>query len=195
MSGANEKAEQTKQLIAAKAKELFIKKGYHKASMEDIRSHSGMSKGSIYYHFKSKEALFLYILELYTQDWIDLWQEKSSNLKTANDKLFALAELFAMDFESPLMNASEEFARSMTTNPAIKEKMDELSRRVFPVVQGVITEGIRNKEFKNMDINEATIIVYGFLAGIGAICQTVNNDEIPDMYKKAIELFLHGLKE
>ena len=192
MLGANDKAEQTKQLIATKAKDLFIQKGYHKASMEDIRFHSGMSKGSIYYHFKSKEALFLYILELYTQDWIDMWKEKSSNLKTANDKLYALAELFAMDFESPLMNASEEFARSMTAAPDIKKKIDELSGRVLPVIQGVITEGIRNKEFKNIDINEATIIVYGFLAGIGVVCQTVNNDEIPYMYKKAVDLFLNG---
>lgn len=195
MPGANDKAEQTKQLIATRAKELFIQKGYHKASMEDIRAHSGMSKGSIYYHFKSKEALFIYIIELYTQEWIDIWKVKSSNLKTAKDKLYALAELYALDFESPLMKAAEEFAVSETAYPDMKAKMNELSGRIFPVIQGVITEGIQNKEFKNIDINEATIIVYGFLAGVGAICQTVKNDEISYMYKKAVDVFLDGFKE
>jgi AcrR family transcriptional regulator len=51
---ARAEAENTKKLIAEKAREVFSQKGYFLASMEMIRVHSGMSKGSIYYHFKSK---------------------------------------------------------------------------------------------------------------------------------------------
>lgn len=55
--------ERTKKLIAEKAKVIFEKKGYAGTSMEDIRAFSEISKGSIYYHFKSKEELFLYTVE------------------------------------------------------------------------------------------------------------------------------------
>lgn len=193
MTKTYDKAEQTKHIIATKAKEVFIQKGYFQASMEDIRLHSGMSKGSIYYHFKSKEALFMYILELYVQDWITKWNQKSSGMKSAKEKLYLLAELFAMDFESPLVRATSEFAGSESADPGIKEKLDELNKMYYPIVQEVIQEGINKKEFKDINITEASIISYGFLAGIGAICQTLNNTEILFMYKKAVDIFLGGL--
>ncbi len=188
-----DKAEQTKNLIATKAKEIFSQKGYFQASMEDIRSHSGMSKGSIYYHFKSKEELFIYILELYVKEWISKWRDKSSNLNTAKGKLYALAEHFALDFESPLMRAASEFAGSESADPGIKEKLDELNKMYMPVIHDLIEEGIKNNEFKNLDINEATIITYGFLAGVGAVCQSLTNSDISVIYKKSVDIFLSGL--
>jgi AcrR family transcriptional regulator len=194
MTGTLDKAEQTKLLIATKAKEVFSQKGYFQASMETIRSHSGMSKGSIYYHFKSKEALFIYILELYVKDWISKWKEKSSKLSTAKEKLYALAEHNAMDFESPLLKAASEFGGSESADPQVKAKLDEFSGMYIPVIQNVLTEGIQNKEFKNIDINEATVITYGFLAGVGAVCQAINNTEVSYMYKKSVDVFLIGLE-
>jgi len=135
---ALDKAEQTKNLIATKAKEIFSQKGYFQASMEDIRLHSGMSKGSIYYHFKSKEELFVYILELYVKEWISKWRDKSSNLNTAKGKLYALAEHFALDYESPLLRAASEFAGSESADPEIKVKLDELNKMYMPVIHDLI---------------------------------------------------------
>jgi len=195
MFSTNDKAENTKNLIASKAKEIFSQKGYFQSSMEDIRAHAGMSKGSIYYHFKSKENLFIYILEIYVQEWIGSWKEKSSNLNSAKDKLYALAEHFTMDLESPLTRAATEFAGSEYANPQIKIKLDELNGSYIPVVQNIIVEGIENDEFKTLDIQEITIITYGFLAGIGAVCQIVDYSEVSKIHKMAIEIFLVGLEK
>ncbi|WP_308027098.1 TetR/AcrR family transcriptional regulator [Bacillus sp. TH12] len=41
-----------------KAHELFIEKGYHATSIQDILNHSGISKGSFYNYFSSKGELF-----------------------------------------------------------------------------------------------------------------------------------------
>ncbi|KNY26679.1 TetR/AcrR family transcriptional regulator [Pseudobacteroides cellulosolvens] len=195
MVSPNIKAEQTKNLIATKAKEVFIQKGYFQASMEDIRSHSGMSKGSIYYHFKSKEDLFIYILELYIEEWISKWREKSAGLKTAKDKLFVLAEHFALDFESPLLRAATEFSGSESADPKVKVKLDELNGMYIPVIQEVVQEGIDNNEFINDNINDLTLITYGFLAGVGAIFQNFNASDMSHMYKKSVEIFLDGLSK
>lgn len=40
----------------------FVQTGYHKTSVDDIASQAGLSKGSIYTHFESKQALFLALL-------------------------------------------------------------------------------------------------------------------------------------
>jgi len=195
MTSAKDKAENTKKLIAEKAKEVFSQKGYFLASMEMIRANSGMSKGSIYYHFKSKSDLFMYLLDLYILEWIDKWEEKAVGLKTAKEKLYALAEHFALDFESPLMQAAVEFSGSEASDPKIIEQLYELNNRYFPVVQKVIEEGMANGEFKNANLEEITIITYGYLASVGSICKMIDYPDMNKIYKMAVDVFLDGLKK
>ncbi|OAB34840.1 TetR family transcriptional regulator [Paenibacillus macquariensis subsp. defensor] len=47
-----------KEHVVHKAHELFIEKGYHATSIQDILNHSGISKGSFYNYFPSKGELF-----------------------------------------------------------------------------------------------------------------------------------------
>lgn len=56
------KVEATREKIVEVASELFHKYGFEKTSMDDIARAARKAKGSIYYHFKSKEELFLAIL-------------------------------------------------------------------------------------------------------------------------------------
>jgi AcrR family transcriptional regulator len=43
--------------IMRSAEELFMEHGYEKTSMRQIAEHSGLTKGALYHHFDSKEAL------------------------------------------------------------------------------------------------------------------------------------------
>ncbi len=45
------------ELILDAAEEVFAEKGYHDAAIEEIAARVGISKGAIYLHFASKEAL------------------------------------------------------------------------------------------------------------------------------------------
>lgn len=195
MATTRDKAENTKKLIAEKAKEVFSQKGYFQASMEIIRGHAGVSKGSIYYHFKNKSDLFMYLLELYTQDWIDKWEIKAANLETATVKLYGLAEHFSIDFESPLMQAATEFAGSESADPKITEQLIEMNSMYFPIVQKIIQEGIESGEFKQDHLEELTIITYGYLASVGSICKLIDYTDMGKIYKMAVDVFLNGLKK
>ncbi len=111
------KAEQTKLHILQKAQEVFSKKGYFLASMDEICKTAGVSKGSVYYHFKGKQDLFLAILEQYSKDWLSKWQEISKDTIDARSKLLAIAQHFASDLDSPLTKAVNEFAGSESADP------------------------------------------------------------------------------
>lgn len=52
-----EKAERRGEILAA-AKEVFAAKGYHATTVSDIARRAGLSYGSIYWYYESKEALF-----------------------------------------------------------------------------------------------------------------------------------------
>jgi TetR/AcrR family transcriptional repressor of nem operon len=47
----------TKEEILLKASDVFRVKGYHNTSMQDLAEACGLLKGSLYYHFPSKEML------------------------------------------------------------------------------------------------------------------------------------------
>lgn len=50
---------ETRERILEAATHVFAEKGYYGATMDDIVAASGISKGGLYFHFATKEAIFL----------------------------------------------------------------------------------------------------------------------------------------
>ncbi|MCB0209039.1 MAG: TetR/AcrR family transcriptional regulator [Anaerolineae bacterium] len=63
---------ETKQQIIAIASELFINNGYERTSLTDIAKQIGITKPAIYYHFESKEALFLAVVNNFLTE-LEIW--------------------------------------------------------------------------------------------------------------------------
>ncbi|GEM_PF-161069 len=56
--------QEREQLILQAAQELLIEQGYHETSIDQIAARVGISKGTVYQHFPSKEDLVLALFEL-----------------------------------------------------------------------------------------------------------------------------------
>ncbi len=50
-------------LILKAAEAVFSKNGYYQTRMDDIADTAELAKGTLYYHFKSKDAIYLHLLE------------------------------------------------------------------------------------------------------------------------------------
>ena len=59
----NKHPEQTVQLILDTASTLFLQKGYDKTTLQDIIDATKLSKGAIYHHFASKEAILIAVVD------------------------------------------------------------------------------------------------------------------------------------
>ena len=59
----NKHPEQTIQLILDTASTLFLQKGYDKTTLQDIIDATRLSKGAIYHHFASKEAILIAVVD------------------------------------------------------------------------------------------------------------------------------------
>jgi AcrR family transcriptional regulator len=62
----NRKVEQgqtTRQELVAVARRLFAERGYDATSIETVLEETGISRGALYHHFSSKQALFETVLE------------------------------------------------------------------------------------------------------------------------------------
>lgn len=62
MTDSNE----TRTRILEAAARVFAQKGYHETRVDDIVAESGSSKGSVYFHFPSKETIFLALIDTFT---------------------------------------------------------------------------------------------------------------------------------
>ncbi|MCL2045600.1 MAG: TetR/AcrR family transcriptional regulator [Oscillospiraceae bacterium] len=64
----------TKEKIMISALELFCQKGYSETSIRDIATAVGITAGSIYGHFTSKEEMLLFMLDDYAERTRDLFR-------------------------------------------------------------------------------------------------------------------------
>ena len=69
-------AEQRREQLLDSARKLFSEKGYRGTSTEEIAANAGLTKGALYFHFKSKEDIL-----------ITLGKARSSRFKLALESL------------------------------------------------------------------------------------------------------------
>jgi AcrR family transcriptional regulator len=55
--------QKTKELIFEGALRSFAEKGYNETTMEQIAIACGVAKGTLYYNFKTKEELYIFVIE------------------------------------------------------------------------------------------------------------------------------------
>ena len=60
---AKAEAEKTRARILASALSLFVKKGYENTTFVDVAERLNMTKGAVYWHFKSKQLLLLALID------------------------------------------------------------------------------------------------------------------------------------
>ena len=63
LSRQQQKSKETKERIFRAAKQILKKKGYEELSIKNICEEAGVSNGSFYHHFKTKDDLLSYYIE------------------------------------------------------------------------------------------------------------------------------------
>ncbi|MFZ5573326.1 MAG: TetR/AcrR family transcriptional regulator [Thermodesulfobacteriota bacterium] len=75
-----EYAEMTRQALMDSALELFITKGFHKTSIEDIVQRARVTRGALYHHFQNKEEIFIDAYTLLVKQLVDVVEKKLSGV-------------------------------------------------------------------------------------------------------------------
>ncbi|WP_413407964.1 TetR family transcriptional regulator C-terminal domain-containing protein [Paenibacillus amylolyticus] len=186
---------QIKKDIARNTKELFAQKGYSATSMEDICTINNRSKGSIYYHFKSKEELFMYLIKLNNEDWMDAWLDKESGYETAIDKLYGLADHYVDDLANPLNHAINEFVSGQVVSQEMLDEMLSLIRIPYGTYESIITKGMEDGELKQDDPQDVMHIIYGLFSGLTTLYYEKDLTDIRRIYHKGMAGLLAGIQQ
>jgi AcrR family transcriptional regulator len=130
----NKYPEQSKILILDVAQELFLKQGYEKTTIQNIVDGlSGMTKGVVYHHFKSKKAIWDAVNQRMAganpnQQWFENWQGDTGLEKLQRALLNSLGEYQRYDlaYSAEVMmkdpkTIGEMYTRNLSENTAAIE--------------------------------------------------------------------------
>lgn len=109
---------------------LFRKQGYHRTTMKDLADAMGMQKGSIYYHFPSKEAILTNAIEKLAQVF------KTECLAMAYQEQQPAQERLA-----DMLNYIRDNGESVGANFMVQLALEELAE--FPGVKDLIAKYFR----------------------------------------------------
>lgn len=123
------------------AEQLFVSKGFDATSTGDILERVGIARGTLYYHFKSKEE----ILDAMIQRMTETLLKRAGQIADQKDKpvLQRLTEIIlALNVNSELGNEIMVQVHK-PQNALMHQKMqDRLLKGVVPLFTGLIEEGI-----------------------------------------------------
>lgn len=123
------------------AEQLFVTKGFDGTSTNDILERVGIARGTLYYHFKSKEEILDAMIERMTHSLL----EKAGQIARQKDTpvLQRLTEVvLSLHVDSELGSAILEQVHK-PQNALMHQKMQEqLLKGVVPLFSALIEEGI-----------------------------------------------------
>ena len=148
-----------KELLLSKVLELFATKGYQSTSMADICKAANVSKGLIYHHFKSKEAILIEVFTAETKKMTDM------TIDATRDPKAQLSELIHNIFSSLARNKKRfQFNVNVMFQPATRQILEkQIKERASILFQQTKTI------FDNISLESSTVLSYMFIAEIDGI--------------------------
>lgn len=131
---------QTRERLLASAKEVFAKRGYAGASVEEIAEQAGYSKGAVYSNFESKEALFLELLRSRMTEEIAELHVILEQSRSTEEVLAALKMQYStLERQVTWCLLSSEFQLQAGRRPEFAEAFAELYRNQRKAVAMLVT--------------------------------------------------------
>ncbi|MDZ5470497.1 TetR/AcrR family transcriptional regulator [Bacillus sp. 31A1R] len=181
---------QKKKEILNSALACFAKKGFQAATIDDIVAHSSISKGAIYNYFKSKEEIYLELMNEQTNETNELLTEKINSFQTATERLLYLFDLYiSIDPFDPdrkeTIVVHYEFRLHSSRDENLRLLLQERGNRFFiDFVTKIVEQGVKTGEFKK-DINPIMVANLFWTIIDGATVQAVLYKEYP--YQNILE--------
>lgn len=162
------RAQRKEQIIRA-ALEVFVQKGYHAANVSDVATRAGVSQGTIYHYFSSKEELFLAAYEFWEIQ--SLYEALRSSLARSNsptEQLHFLARLVGerLNQAAALLPANVEFWSHIPRNEAVRKSFHRLFSQMRQALAEVVRQGIVRGEFAGVNPEETAAIMIAIYDGL-----------------------------
>jgi AcrR family transcriptional regulator len=197
MSPRPDVSDERKAQILNAAELVFTKKGLDSARMDDIAEETGLSKGTIYLYFKSKDALIIAILERFFQGIFQLLNKRNKEPQSAIEAIDQFTDEAIRNYKRMLrlMPVAYEFLALAFRNKTVQKALSQYFKHFMEVLVPIIQRGIDSGEFRNVDPGETAIAVGAIYEG--TILLWVYDKSLIDIdhhIRSSIRILLDGIR-
>lgn len=157
----------TRERILDAALDVFARKGYHRATVDDIVRASGTSKGAVYHHFPNKEAVFLALGDTFTGRLSRAVAEAIASRHGALGKVEGALTAVLATFRENERLARLVLLEAVSLGATWAAKRAEVHERFAALIQGYLDEAVAEGSIAPLDTRVAT------LAWLGAVNEIV----------------------
>jgi AcrR family transcriptional regulator len=156
-----------KEQILAAATEVFSRKGFSAARMEDIADETGVSKGTLYLYFDSKDDLITAILDLIFQREFKQISQLDLSAISATQAIWQMIDLIVQDFirMQHLMPVTYEFLALAFRNRVVQKAIQQYFDRYMQLLVSIIQHGIEAGEFRAVAVRDIAISIGALVEG------------------------------
>jgi len=185
----------TKRQIFETSMKLFAEKGYDATSIEEITATVGVAKGTLYYHFSSKEEIFYFLIEEGVKLLKNSIAIKTDNLTNSLDKVRAIVLI-----ELKILVKYENFMTIILSEIwGTSERSKVCKKYIFEYIQmieEIVKEGMEKEEIIKGDPNVIASGIFGFAcSSLIYRNRTEENLDVQKLYREIEKSFIRKLKK
>ena len=185
MTTAQERKQQERQArrrrIQEAAREVFTEKGYAKTSIEQVARRATLSVGAIYLYFRSKEDLYVSLLE----DTLEKFDQDMNEIRTRSDltPVSRLQTAWAYFVEWAENDPEGTRTIRLVSQPDIRKQLsDEVAEatsrglvRIREHLMELISAGMEAEVYRRVDAGESADILWSLYIGLLQTTDARNN--------------------
>jgi AcrR family transcriptional regulator len=164
-------SEQTRERIVAAASRLFVRKGFAATSIADLAKAVKVTKGALYHHFESKEAIFFAVIQSIRTAWTNAVARQVVQSRDAISRLEAL-----LDGQARFLQSNESFCLVLNglmmemdgMNPRYLGALQEVYAEMARFIQQIVKKGQTAGQIRaDIDSEHTALAIVGMFRGTG----------------------------
>ena len=197
MSPRPDVSKERKKQITEAATTVFSRQGFQKSRISDIASEAGLSKGTLYLYFKSKDEIIVSLLaNLFDREFSYLHELKDNSLPAA-DRLLEYSRNLSKSLIKweRLIPILFEFASRISRQNVVQQAFKTYFHTYLEMLSPIIQQGIDSGEFKSNNTQEIASTLCAIFEG--TILLWIYDREYFNLQSQvytSIQLLLEGIK-
>lgn len=157
--------------ILIQAMRIFLEKGYHGTSIDDITKAAGLTKGALYWHFGSKEDLLKRIVEEFERRFLDgliqAVKDAQGDILDKMEKFFRYNAAFSYYNRELCVSFTTLAAELVGAHHGTEPEFKRVYKKYQKFLSNLILQGKKEKIFKKeIDPDLTALIIIAFHDGI-----------------------------
>ena len=161
-----------KSIILEAATRLFSEKGFRETPMAEISKATGAAEGTIFYHFKNKEELFVSILEDFKKSIIEEFKHYGDQVefRTGLDMLEGVVSFYfhlaaTMEDRFLLLHRHDLYELAQV-NPICRGHLEEIFTYFLDIIEQSISRGQKDGSIRKTDTRKMAWIIFSMVDGL-----------------------------